>query len=107
LSKTEASDLSIAARQSYDVEGITELFAEQLRVSDQMWKDINGSSLSDPLVPAVVDVTITGVTADEFRSSAGNVADMGRDFVRLNPEHYFFGTEGERARVPTRLRARG
>jgi hypothetical protein len=98
LNYDEARQVSIAARTSYDTEGITQLYAEQLRASDQMWKDIDEASRGAPLLPAVTDIAVRGITIDEFRSYAESPDNMRSTFTQMNPDHYFFhgGAPGTR-----------
>jgi hypothetical protein len=99
LTHPQARALSIRARQDHDIAGITALYAAQLRTSDRMWKDINTASGRAPLVSALVDVTIRGRHAGHLAGGARDIADMGRNFVEFNADHFAFAAEGERTRV--------
>lgn len=99
LTHPKAREVSVLARQSYDTSGITALYANQLRASDRMWKDINAASGHAPLVPALVDIEITGLDRDISLSSVQSIAAMNREYTRLNPEHYSFSQKGDLVRV--------
>ncbi|MER5435717.1 hypothetical protein [Streptomyces sp. NPDC002588] len=70
LSAEDARETSIAMRQSYDVGRIRDLYKEQLRASDQLWKDANDAPEGAPLLSAFADLTVTGIALDEFRDHA-------------------------------------
>src|SRR5688572_11860858 len=53
-----ARDVSIATRESYGAEGLKELFHEQLRQSDEMWKEANDAPKGAPMLPAAAHVTV-------------------------------------------------
>jgi hypothetical protein len=88
LSPEDARAVSIAARQSYDVEGIRDLFKKQLQASDQMWRDANDAPAGAPPQIASADLTITGLSLDEFRGGF-NFDTLQRIYAAINPDHYF------------------
>ncbi|WP_344945723.1 hypothetical protein [Actinomadura miaoliensis] len=89
LSAEDAREACIAARQSYDVDGIKTLYKEQLRTSDQMWKDANDAPDGAPMRAAFADLTVTGITIDEFRENATDGDAFHSNYARINPDHYF------------------
>ena len=94
LSAAEAYAVSVATRQSYDLAGLRRLFADQLQKSEQMWRNLNANSEGLPLQPCVTDITITGISYDEFVKNMQDQAPFLDRYAHLNPDHYFIVKDG-------------
>jgi hypothetical protein len=89
LGAEDAHRVSTAVRQSFSVDDITDLYQEQIRASDHMWKQANNAPIGAPLRASLADVTVTGITIDEFRDHAADPDLLERTYAQLNPDHYF------------------
>ncbi len=90
-----ARNVSIATRQSYGPEGLKELFREQLRQSDQMWKEANDAPDGAPLLPAKVHVTITGVSLEDLYTVV-NLDVIHHSYAPMHPDHHFASGDSKR-----------
>lgn len=93
LSSVEARDLSVAARRSFDMDGITALYATQLRASDHFWKEIAATSAGLPTQTAFADLTITGISLDEFQAII-DLEHFHQYYAEMHPDHYFLVDDG-------------
>ncbi|MBQ1088974.1 hypothetical protein [Streptomyces sp. B93] len=93
LSARDAHDINVATTLAYGPQGLRELFAEPLRASDRMWKDWNTASAGQPLREARAELTVTGVTLDEFRAHVTDFDELQKLVVAANPDHFFFCPE--------------
>jgi hypothetical protein len=98
LGAEEARAVSVATRQSYDPDGIRKLFAKQLKASDKMWRDMNAASEGLPLQTCVADITITGISFDEFTKNMATQTPFLRNYPDVHPDHYFMSKDGEKLR---------
>lgn len=98
LSIEEAYEVSAAARRSYDPDGIRELFSEQLKASEQRWKQMNVASDGLPLQACVAYITITGISFDDFARNMATQTPFLQDYTHLHPDHYFISKNGEQLR---------
>ncbi|MFD5315814.1 hypothetical protein [Streptomyces sp. NPDC127098] len=90
LSAEDAHEVNVATTLAYGVEGLRELFAEQLRMSDRMWKDWDAASAGLPLQTARAELRVTGVTVEEFRAHVADFDELQKLVVEANPDHFFF-----------------
>ena len=95
LSADEAFAVSVVARQAYDFDGVRALFREQLQTSERRWRDINTASDGLPLQACVADITITGISFDEFAENMKTQAPFLENYPALHPDHFFVMKEGE------------
>ncbi len=96
LGAEEAYAVSVAVRQSYDLDGIRKLFAEQLQASERMWRDMNAASEGLPLQTCVADITITGISFDEFSQNMATQRPFLEHYAALHPDHYYISKDGEK-----------
>jgi NAD(P)-dependent dehydrogenase (short-subunit alcohol dehydrogenase family) len=94
LSAEDAYAVSVATRQSYDLDGIRKLLADQLQASERMWRDMNASSEGLPLQTCVADITITGISFDEFSQNMATQTPFLQNYAALHPDHYYLSKEG-------------
>ncbi len=85
----DASSVSVTTRTSYDPDGIRHLFKGQLAASEQFWREMNAASEGQPLQPCVAELTITGVSFDQFQKYVGNMAPFLLEYAQCNPDHFF------------------
>lgn len=88
LVPVEAREVSIATRQSYDIEGIKALFREQLLESDRLWKAANDAPEGAPLLLARTQITVTGVSLEAL-GSVVNLDAIHHCYALLHPDHNF------------------
>lgn len=96
LGAEEAYAVSVAVRQSYDLDGIRKLFAKQLRASERMWRDMNAASEVLPQQTCVADITITGISFDEFSRNMATQTPFLQHYAALHPDHYYISKDGEK-----------
>lgn len=96
LGAERAYAISLAVRQSYDLDGIRKLFAAQLQASERMWRDMNAASEGLPLQTCVADITITGISFDEFSQNMATQTPFLQHYAALHPDHYYISKDGEK-----------
>jgi hypothetical protein len=85
LGSDDAHRVSTATRESLTVTELTDLYAEQIRDSDRMWKKANITADAGQLRAAITEVTVANLTIDEIRTGLAGSAN----YAQLNPDHYF------------------
>lgn len=96
LRAEDAYAVSVAVRQSYDLDGIRKLFAEQLQASERMWRDMNVASEGLPLQTCVAEIAITGISFDEFSQNMATQKPFLEHYAALHPDHYYISKDGEK-----------
>jgi len=94
LTLEEARDVSIATRKSLGVEGLKELFRDELLATDQMWKDANDVPEGAPSLYAQTDVKVTGVTLEEV-GKVINLNAIHEVYAQMHPDHCFAKGDGK------------
>lgn len=98
LVAAEAFAASVATRTSYDPEGITKLFKDQLAESDEFWRELNRDAEDQPLQACIADLTITGIPYQEFITFAENMAPFLLGYAKCHPDHFYLIPDGEKLR---------
>lgn len=93
LSPEDAHAVNVATRLAHGAEGLRKLFAEQLRASDRMWKDMTAASAGLPRQRACAELVVTGVTWEDFHTHVSDFGELQKLVVPANPDHFFFEQE--------------
>lgn len=91
LTAEEASQASMAVRNCYDQDGIRTLFKDQLAASEQRWRDWNDASRGLPPQTCVADITITGISFEEFSEAMSTQGPFLDDYPSVHPDHFSIG----------------
>jgi hypothetical protein len=95
LGAEEAFAVSVAVRNSYDQDGIRALFKTQLQASEQRWREWNAASEGLPLQACVAEITIAGISFEEFTENMKTQAPFLQNYPALHPDHFFISKDGE------------
>ncbi|GGK79167.1 hypothetical protein [Mangrovihabitans endophyticus] len=90
LSPAQAHELNVATRLAHGRDGLRKLFADQLAQSDLMWKNLTTASQGQPLRAARADLTVTGMTIDDFHALLTDFGRLESVVVQANPDHFYF-----------------
>ena len=93
LNAKQALAVSVAVRKSYGPDGFRALFQTQLKESEQRWRDMNAASEGLPLRQCVADITITGISFEEFAKNMQEQTPFLQDYPTLHPDHFFISKE--------------
>jgi hypothetical protein len=95
LGAEQAFAVSVAVRNSYDRDGIRALFETQLQASEQRWREWNAASEGLPLQACVAEITIAGISFEEFTENMKTQAPFLQNYPALHPDHFFISKDGE------------
>lgn len=93
LVAADAFDVSVAVRRAHGPAEIRKLFKAQLQASAQRWREMNAASEGLPLQTCVADLTITGITFEEFSENMKTQAPFLDNYPALHPDHFFVSKE--------------
>lgn len=93
LNAKQALAVSVAVRKCHGPDGIRALFQTQLKKSEQRWHDMNAASEGLPLRPCVADITITGISFEEFTKNMQEQTPFLQEYLTLHPDHFFISKE--------------
>ncbi|KPC53504.1 hypothetical protein [Amantichitinum ursilacus] len=93
LDASQALAISVAVRKSCSPDQIRTMFKTQLADSQQRWRDMNASSVGQPLRACVADITITGISFDEFARNMQAQTPFLQDYPSLHPDHFFIAKD--------------
>lgn len=97
LTAADAHELSVATRLAHGADGLRKIYEEQRRASDRMWKEIQAASEGRPLQAARADLTVRGMTHEEFYAHVTDFSRLQSAVVQAHPEHFFFYPEEDGA----------
>lgn len=84
----EARAVSVTVRKALGKAGLRQLFADQLRASDKMWKNISKASGNAPYKLCSADMTVSGISFDAFQDIIA-LENFQRRYAEINPDHFF------------------
>lgn len=106
LSLEEAKRALAQTREAIGKEKTIELFSDEIKSSDQMWKKINETAdFSQPYQQAIVDVKTDNISLPQFMMFNQLLAKKNNLYMpsTIHPEHYFFdaNSKGEQRIIET------
>ncbi|KPN82426.1 uncharacterized protein RZ76_08620 [Apilactobacillus kunkeei] len=106
LSREDAKRALAQTREEIGKEKTLELFSDEIKSSDQMWKEINETAdFSQPYQQAIVDVKTENISLPQFMMFNQLLAKKNDLYMpsTIHPEHYFFdaNNKGEQRIIET------
>lgn len=94
LSAKDAKRILLETKLRLGVEGIRNLYKDEMERSAQMWRDIvKDFHEGDKMVPAVAQIEVKGMTLEQLRQKLALVLSGGDSSVLSeHPEHFGYGT---------------
>jgi hypothetical protein len=87
LTIAKAWEVSIETRMQYQGEKIIELYREDFKLSDSMWKEL-GFSQKKPMKVSHCDMSVTGRSLQEFMGIMRAMQEDDRVGLAAHPEHF-------------------
>lgn len=106
LSLEDAKRALAQTREEIGKEKTLELFSDEIKSSDQMWKEINETAdFSQPYQQAIVDVKTENISLPQFMMFNQLLSKKNDLYMpsTIHPEHYFFdaNNKGEQRIIET------